>query len=252
MPSTRTSAGSRAAETAGCRAFQVSRAASASALVAARAISMTGMDVLRRPVGVGREPVHSVGRPAFGSPAATALARSARDARAAGRRPRHDRCRTPRRPSACATAGRVAVRPPAWRSWAATAHRPGPRSRAAVTAPEAHRGSRRRHRCRRPGSPIAAYRAGTVSSVNASASTVGTSSHVSGGDARVGQRPDRVRRGHRPILGVLVVVEEDAVALLLPPLRGRRAGQPPLDVPSEGEPLPGGPPGRSTAVRCAR
>jgi len=40
-------------------------------------VSMTGIDVFRRPVGVGREPAHSVGRPAFGSPAATAAARSA-------------------------------------------------------------------------------------------------------------------------------------------------------------------------------
>ena len=38
---------------------------------------MTGIDVLRRPVGVGRDPSHSVGRPAFRSPAATAAARSA-------------------------------------------------------------------------------------------------------------------------------------------------------------------------------
>ena len=46
-------------------------------LNSARAISTTGIDVLRRPVGVGFEPTHSVGRPAFGSPAATAAARSA-------------------------------------------------------------------------------------------------------------------------------------------------------------------------------
>ena len=54
--------------------------------MAARLISITGIDVLRRPVGVGREPPgvpfggipgHSVGSPAFGSPAATAAARSA-------------------------------------------------------------------------------------------------------------------------------------------------------------------------------
>ena len=35
-----------------------------------------------------------------------------------------------------------------------------------------------------PGSPLAAYRAGTVSMVNASASTVGTSSQVSGVETR--------------------------------------------------------------------
>ncbi len=61
----------------GWRAFQRSRPSSASSLNSARAISTTGIDVLRRPVGVGFEPAHSVGRPAFGSPAATAAARSA-------------------------------------------------------------------------------------------------------------------------------------------------------------------------------
>ena len=77
MPSTRTSAGSRASAAFGWRAFQRSRPSSASAFDAAREISMTGTLVLRRPVGVGREPSHSVGSPAFGSPAATAAARSA-------------------------------------------------------------------------------------------------------------------------------------------------------------------------------
>ena len=38
---------------------------------------MTGIVDLRRPVGVGRVPSHSVGRPALRSPAATAAARSA-------------------------------------------------------------------------------------------------------------------------------------------------------------------------------
>src|SRR5262249_239783 len=37
------------------------------------------------------------------------------------------------------------------------------------------------------------------------------------------------------VLGVLVVVEEDAVALLLPPLAGRDFGSAPLDFPREGE-----------------
>ena len=77
IPSTRTSAGSRYAATSGWRAFQRSSPSIASSFYSARAISMTGIDVLRRPVGVGREPAHSVGRPAFGSPAATAAARSA-------------------------------------------------------------------------------------------------------------------------------------------------------------------------------
>src|SRR5262249_41415997 len=38
--------------------------------------------------------------------------------------------------------------------------------------------------------------------------------------ARVGLRAHRVRPGHGAVLGVLVVVEEDAVPLLLPPLAG--------------------------------
>ena len=85
MPSVRTSAGSRCFAASGWRAFQRSRPSVASAFEAARLISMTGMVVFRRPVGVGREPPgvprctpsHSVGRPAFLSPAATAAARSA-------------------------------------------------------------------------------------------------------------------------------------------------------------------------------
>src|SRR5262249_7893969 len=44
------------------------------------------------------------------------------------------------------------------------------------------------------------------------------------GDPRVRQRPDRVRGGDGPVLRVLVVVEEDAVALLLPPLARRDVG----------------------------
>ena len=68
-----------------------------SAFVAARAISMTGMFDLRRPVGVGRVPTHSVGSPAFGSPAATAAARSA--ATSGGGPPSSPRpARTRRRP----------------------------------------------------------------------------------------------------------------------------------------------------------
>ena len=87
MPSVRTSAGSRWTAASGWRAFQRSRPSRASFFDAARLISITGIDVLRRPVGVGREPPpgaprgpwpsHSVGRPAFLSPAATAAARSA-------------------------------------------------------------------------------------------------------------------------------------------------------------------------------
>ena len=52
-------------------------------------------------------------------------------------------------------------------------------------------------------------------------------------DPCVGPGAHRVGAGHRAILGVLVVVEEDAVAFLLPPLAGRQAWSPPLDFPGE-------------------
>lgn len=57
IESTSTSAGSKRSAASGQRAFQRSRPASASSLCAARAISMTGMVLRRRPVGVGRVPV---------------------------------------------------------------------------------------------------------------------------------------------------------------------------------------------------
>ena len=44
-------------------------------------------------------------------------------------------------------------------------------------------------------------------------------------DARVGDRADRPGGGDGAVAGVLVVVDEDAVALLLPPLRGRQLRQ---------------------------
>ncbi len=47
------------------------------------------------------------------------------------------------------------------------------------------------------------------------------------GHAGVGQRPHRVRGAGRPILGVLVVVQEHAVAFFLPPFRtGQRRNAP--------------------------
>ena len=71
-------------------------------------------------------------------------------------------------------------------------------------------------------------------------------------DACVRQRPDGVGRRDRPVLGVLVVVEEDAVTLLLPPLRGREVRAP--DARRRGRaPAPrGGPPGTSSAARSGR
>ena len=51
--------------------------------------------------------------------------------------------------------------------------------------------------------------------------------------ARVGQRAHRVRRAGGAVLRVLVVVEEHAVALLLPPLRGGERRRAPLDLARE-------------------
>src|SRR5262249_44119035 len=54
-------------------------------------------------------------------------------------------------------------------------------------------------------------------------------------DARVWLRTDRIRARDRAILGVLIVVDEDAVALLLPPLAGRQTGRTALHLAREGE-----------------
>ena len=71
-------------------------------------------------------------------------------------------------------------------------------------------------------------------------------------DARVGRRPHRLRRGDRAVLRVLVVVEEDAVALLLPPLAGREVGAR-AARPRARARAPRAAPGRSSsAARCAR
>ena len=50
--------------------------------------------------------------------------------------------------------------------------------------------------------------------------------------------PHRVRRGHRPVLGVLVVVHEYAVPFFLPPLRGGQVWCPALDLPGQGHRCP--------------
>jgi len=49
------------------------------------------------------------------------------------------------------------------------------------------------------------------------------------GHSGVGERAHRIRRACRPILRVLVVIEEYAVALLFPPFRGGQGGRAPLD-----------------------
>ena len=61
------------------------------------------------------------------------------------------------------------------------------------------------------GSPAAAIRDGIERTVNAAGSTVATSAQLQRGrDARVRCRPHRVRRGDRPVAGVLAEVDEDA------------------------------------------
>jgi hypothetical protein len=84
IPSVRTSAGSRLGGRLGVAVLPALETAERLALRRRPAISMTGTSF--RAVGVGREPPgvpwaacpgHSVGSPAFGSPAATAAARSA-------------------------------------------------------------------------------------------------------------------------------------------------------------------------------
>src|SRR3979490_3036472 len=53
------------------------------------------------------------------------------------------------------------------------------------------------------------------------------------GNARVGDRADRIRRGDRAVARVLVVVDEDALAFLLPPAAPRPARPPPPPPPGE-------------------
>ena len=68
-------------------------------------------------------------------------------------------------------------------------------------------------------------------------------------DAGVGDGPHRVARGDRAVAGVLVVVDEDAVALLLPPLAGgalRARGARPRG------PAPARPAGRRRSPSAAR
>ncbi len=53
------------------------------------------------------------------------------------------------------------------------------------------------------------------------------------GNAGIRQRPHRIRRARCPILGVLVVVEEYAVAFLFPPFRTGQCGHTPLHRPRQ-------------------
>ena len=191
----------------------------------------------RRPVGVGRVPSHSVGRPAFRSPAATAAARSA--AISGGGPPSLPRpfvrlvglallrrldarrlallLRVVGRPRGVAQAlGLVA---------GAELEQPVERADGVVdagagvaTLAEQRRHGRQREVLRDDlGHLVPAQR----------------ERHPG-----VGERPDRVGGRHGPVLRVLVVVEEHPVALLLPPLGGRDRGRTPLDVARERERRP--------------
>ena len=79
-------------------------------------------------------------------------------------------------------------------------------------------------------------RSGTVRTVNRAGFDVG---HLVPGerrrDAGVGHRPHAVGAGDGAVARVLVVVEEDAVALLLPPRGGRDVRHAPLDLARERE-----------------
>ncbi len=58
------------------------------------------------------------------------------------------------------------------------------------------------------------------------------------GDAGVGHRAHGVGGGDGAVAGVLVVVDEDPVALLLPPLAGRQLRDPALDLAGQGQGRP--------------
>ena len=92
------------------------------------------------------------------------------------------------------------------------------------------------------GSPRSATRAGTVSIRSSAGSTSATSSQSQRRrDARVGRRAHAVGRGDGAVARVLVVVDEHAVALLLPPLAGREPGHAPLDLARQRDARRGGP-----------
>ena len=84
------------------------------------------------------------------------------------------------------------------------------------------------------GSPISAYRRGT--GVDGERGRIAAWHLVPAQRRRhpgVRRRPDGVGRGDGPVLGVLVVVDEDAVPLFLPPARGRLLRRAALDLPGQ-------------------
>ena len=92
------------------------------------------------------------------------------------------------------------------------------------------RANRATHPSSACGSPIFAKRSGTVKSVKSAGSQSGTSSQCKRSrNAGIWQRAHRICRAGGAVLRVLVVVEEDAMALLLPPFRTGQSGRAPLD-----------------------
>jgi len=168
--------------------FPALESGEASSLVAARAISISGLVDARR-----------LAERAGGSPRIW-------------RRPKD------RRVCALVTARRAAAHPGPWRSWAARARRRAPPSPAGSTAPAALPANpplRRSPKPDRQSLRTARYRRDREIAQFALGQLVPGHRRR---DASVGHRPHRVRRCDRSILGVLVVVDEDAVALFLPPL----------------------------------
>ena len=252
IESTRMSGASRNGTTSGWRAFQRSRPSRASGLVL-RPGDLDDRDGAL--AAAGRR-----------GPGAGPLGRQARVRVAGGHRGRALGGDIRRRAAAFAAtrlvlglragapgmAGPAAAHRPAWRSSVATGRRPGPRPRRGPRARGAPRATRppRRSRPR-----VADRREPGRDRVDRERLRLDRRDLVPGQrrrDPGIGERPDRIGRRHRPVLGVLVVVEEDAVALLLPPLGGREA-------PGRAAPRPGRargpraePPGTSSAARSGR
>ena len=127
------------------------------------------------------------------------------------------------------TVARAAVRRAVSCIAVATAHRQGRRAR---DAPKARAGSasepgcRSIPSCRSPNRAIACRhrREREVARL----AGVDLVPRQGSGYARVRGRPHRIRGGYRPVLRVLVIVDEHAMALFLPPLARCNAGSPPL------------------------
>ena len=133
-----------------------------------------------------------------------------------------------------ATARRASLRPPSSGSAAATARRRDPPPHREPRARAAPPATRRASSIRRSDRRSSAKRAGTVSTVKSAGLAIGNLVPLERRRyARVGERPHRVGRAGRAVLGVLVVVEEDAVPLLLPPFRRRQRRRASLDLARE-------------------